>query len=523
MFRGSADEAVVIVKRHAEEDMVTCQRRNHAERDREVEGEGRNMTLNDRSPQILANRGSAEGNRKSTETYASEQRRTEMDNRRAHRRNVEQLTLFTGTENLYEELCGTEMLKQGFKAVKRNGGSAGVDGQRIADFDKRLDEEIERLKSELTSWSYQPQPVRRVEIPKPGGAGVRLLGVPTVRDRVVQATVQLLLEPIFDPEFSKSSYGFRPGRSQRDAVESARRIVSRGKEYVVDIDLSKFFDRVNHDRLIERMKGKVKDKRMLRLVGMTLRSGVMVEGVVNPTEEGTTQGSPLSPLLSNIVLDELDKELERRELEFCRYADDCNIFTGSAKAAERVMKSVQHFIETRLRLVVNEEKSKVGRCELVKFLGMTVVAGTIAISAISMKRAKERAKELTPRRTHLTIEASIEEISRWYRGWSEYFKMTNYPAQLHHIEAYMRRRLRARLVCQMKRPRTIMRKLIERGVRREGAFRAAYSGRKVWSMSHVGQVDRAYPNDWFERKGLYICSNRKLPHWKNRTEWITMT
>ena len=436
---------------------------------------------------------------------------------------MEQLTLFTGTENLFEELCGTEMLKQGFKAVKRNGGSPGIDGQRIADFDERLEEELERLKIELTSWSYKTQPVRRVEIPKPGGAGVRLLGVPTVRDRVVQATLQILLEPVFDPEFSPHSYGFRPGRSQRDAVEGARRIAQKGKEYVVDIDLSKFFDRVNHDRLIERMKRSVKDKRILRLVGMILRSGVMVNGVVQTTEEGTTQGSPLSPLLSNIVLDELDKELERRGLEFCRYADDCNIFTGSAKAAERVMASVRKFIETRLKLKVNEEKSKVARCELVKFLGMTIIAGTIAISAISMKRAMERVKELTPRRTHQSIELSIKEINRWYRGWTEYFKMTNYPSQLHVIEAHIRRRLRARLVCQMRKPRTLVRKLTDLGVKRKSACRIAYSGRKVWSLSHAGQVERAYSNDWFLHNGLYLCSTRKLPHWNSLSKWIKMT
>jgi len=222
---------------------------------------------------------------------------------------VEQQELFTKTENLFEQLCTVAMLQQGYKAVKRNGGSPGIDGITIEVFGRRLEEELAQLKAELLDWSYKPQPVRRVEIPKPGGKGVRLLGVPCIRDRIVQASLKILLEPIFDPEFSESSYGFRPGRNQKQAVQEAQKIVQSGKEFVVDIDLSKFFDRINHDRLIARIKQKVTDKRIYRLIGMTLRSGVMVEGSIQPTEEGTTQGSPLSPLLSNIVLDELDKNL----------------------------------------------------------------------------------------------------------------------------------------------------------------------------------------------------------------------
>jgi hypothetical protein len=231
--------------------------------------------------------------------------------------------LLTDERRLFEDLCTTAWLEAGFRRVKKNKGSPGVDGVTIAEFESRLDEELRQLKADLEGWTYKPSPVRRVEIPKPGGCGIRLLGVPTVRDRVVHATLKLLLEPIFEPLFSEHSYGFRPERNQGQAVEAARKLVAGGKPYVVDLDLSKFFDRIHHDRLIARVGRTIPDKRILRLVGMILRSGIMADGLVTPSTEGAVQGSPLSPLLSNIVLDELDKELERRGLEFCRFADDC--------------------------------------------------------------------------------------------------------------------------------------------------------------------------------------------------------
>lgn len=314
---------------------------------------------------------------------------------------------------LFEELCTVEWLAAGFRQVKKNHGSPGVDGVTIEEFESRLIEELNQLKQELESWIYKPSPVRRVEIPKPGGNGIRLLGVPTVRDRVVQATLKLLLEPIFEPLFSEHSCGFRPQRSQRQAVEAARQIVAGGKPYVVDIDLSKFFDRIHHDRLIARLSRWVPDKRLLRLIGMTLRSGIMANGLVTPSTEGTVQGSPLSPLLSNVVLDELDKELERRGLEFCRFADDCNIFVRTPKAAERVMSSISGYIEKRLKLVVNREKSQVARSDRVKFLGMTIVGATVAISHKALQSAMAKVKELTPRGTHLTLEATLEKINNW--------------------------------------------------------------------------------------------------------------
>jgi group II intron reverse transcriptase/maturase len=339
---------------------------------------------------------------------------------------------------LFEELSTVEWLSGGFRQVKKNRGSPGVDGVTIEEFESRLDEELSRLAEELRSWTYQPSPVRRVEILKPGGKGIRLLGVPTVRDRVVQATLTRLLEPLFEPVFSAHSYGFRPGRNRRQAVEAARQRVAGGKPFVVDIDLSKFFDRIHHDRLIARLGQRIPDKRILRLIGITLRSGILTNGLVAPSTEGAVQGSPLSPLLSNVVLDELDKELERRGLEFCRFADDCNIFVATPKAAERVMRGISGYIEKRLKLVVNQEKSQVARAEHVKFLGMTIVGATIAISHQALQAAMAKVKELTPRGTHRTLEATLETINRWYVGWSGYFQMTYYPLRFAHFKTSSR-------------------------------------------------------------------------------------
>ena len=424
---------------------------------------------------------------------------------------------------LFENLCSTLYLGIGFILVKRNRGKPGIDGVSIADFEANLDEELSQLQQELSNWTYQPSPVRRVEIPKPGGKGMRLLGIPTVRDRVVQATLKLLLEPIFDPQFSPHSYGFRPGRSQHQAVEAAQRIVNSGKPYVVDIDLSKFFDRIHHDRLIARMGEKVTDKRILRLVGLMLRSGIMLNGVVIPSQEGAMQGGPLSPLLSNIVLDELDQELERRGLEFCRFADDCNIFVKSQKAAERVMAKVSQFIEKKLKLKVNQEKSQVALSDKVKFLGFTVVNGTIAIAHKALQTAMEKVKALTPRGTHKALEPALDKINQWYVGWSNYYSLTNYPSQLNKIEAHIRRRLRSRLVSQQKRKQHLYRNLVKRGVPRKQASKAVFSNNKRWVLSNARAVTRAYPNSWFiNLKGQEIRSDRKLAHWFEVSQWIRL-
>jgi RNA-directed DNA polymerase len=425
---------------------------------------------------------------------------------------MEQRELFEGTENLFERLCGVETLKAGFHAVRRNGGSPGIDGVTIKAYGARLEEELAQLQAELVGWSYKPNPVRRVEIPKPTG-GVRLLGVPCIRDRVVQASLKLLLEPIFDPEFSESSYGFRPGKSQKQAIEAAEKYAQEGKEYVVDIDLSKFFDRINHDRMIMRVKQKVSDTRIIRLIGLTLRSGVLVNGSIQPTPEGTTQGSPLSPLLSNIVLDELDKELEKRGLSFCRFADDCNIFVKSRKAAERVMASVTKLLEHKMKLVVNREKSKIALTAGVKFLGITIVLGLATISAQAMENGMAKIRELTPRRTSKPFYQTIKEINRWYQGWSGYFQMTHYPNQFARLEAHVRRRLRAQLARNLKHPRSIAKAIGKAGMSKRMAQKTAYGHNSWWALSHSYAFERMYPNKWFLDRGLFLKSKENHSHW----------
>jgi RNA-directed DNA polymerase len=426
------------------------------------------------------------------------------------------------SNHLFEELCTERRLVRGWREVRKNRGTSGIDGQTIELFETQLSEEIKQIKEELMSWTYKPQPVRRVEIPKPDGAGIRLLGVPSVRDRVVQTAIKQLLEPLLEPLFSDNSYGFRPGRNQGQAVEEAQRIVQTGKRFVVDIDLSKFFDRVNQDRLIGRLGKIIEDKRLLKLVGMILRSGVMKDGIVSPTLEGTTQGSPLSPLLSNLVLDELDKEIERRGLEFCRFADDCNIFAKTQRSAERIMKGLSEFIEKKLKLIVNQEKSKVAESSLVKFLGMTIVNGTRAIARKSIRRAMEKVKELTPRGTSEKLEDTIAKINSWYIGWSSYYSMTQYPSQLKKIEAHIRRRLRSRIVDQQKRRRTLFNKLIARGVSRTKAA-ICFSNNGRWALSHTNAVERAYPNGWFTGEmSLRIRSHEERKHWFAINKWIRL-
>ncbi|MEA3644185.1 MAG: reverse transcriptase domain-containing protein, partial [Lamprobacter sp.] len=283
------------------------------------------------------------------------------------------------------------------------------------------------------------------------------------------------------------------------------------------------FDRIHHDRLIARVGKQIPDTRILRLIGVTLRSGVMANGLMSPTTEGAVQGSPLSPLLSNIVLDELDRELERRGLAFCRFADDCNIFVRTPKAAERVMASISGYLETRLKLRVNREKSQVARSDRVKFLGFTIVGETIAIAHKALQGAMAKVKELTPRGTHLRLEESIERINSWYVGWSSYFALTHYPAQLHKIEAHVRRRLRARLIDQQKTQRNLYRKLTKRGVPRRQAAAAVYSHRGRWALSNIRAVTKAYPNGWFIAvQGQAIRSDRKLAHWFDVDRWIRL-
>ena len=288
---------------------------------------------------------------------------------RANRGEMEQLKLEIESRKVFEQIINRDELTRAYKVVKANKGAPGIDGITVEAFGAHLHEEITRLIEEITTWTYRPKPVRRVMIPKPGSTKERPLGIPCVRDRVVQYAMKAVLEPLYEKDFSESSYGFRPNRRQQQALDRAKALVREGKEWVVDIDLENFFGTINHDRLMATLAKKIDDKRVLRLIGMTLRSGAMINGTLEPTSEGSVQGSPLSPLLSNIVLDELDKELERRGLSFCRWADDCNIFVSSQKAAERVMTGISKFIEGKLKLKVNREKSKVAQTKNVKISG----------------------------------------------------------------------------------------------------------------------------------------------------------
>src|SRR5271165_1350801 len=329
-----------------------------------------------------------------------------------------------GTERLMEEVCELENCKQALQRVKANKGSPGVDGMTVDELPEYLKQHGLEIGEQLQNGTYQPQPVRRVEIPKPDGSGMRKLGIPCVLDRFVQQAVLQVLQKRWDPTFSEHSHGFRPGRSAKQAVHQAQKYIAEGYRWVVDLDLEKFFDRVNHDRLMAKLAERVSDKRLLKLIRAILRAGVMENGLVGSVDEGTPQGGPLSPLLSNIVLDEFDRELERRGLRFARYADDCNVYVRSRRAGERVMESLKRFLTTKLKLQVNEQKSAVARPWERKFLGFSFTNAGIPKRRIAPKavdRFKGRVRELTRRTRGVSTERMAEELSRYLRGWIGYF------------------------------------------------------------------------------------------------------
>lgn len=405
-----------------------------------------------------------------------------------------------------EAVVERENMCRALERVEANQGAPGVDGMPVESLRGHLKEHWPTIKGELLSGRYQPQPVRRVEIPKPGGKGMRPLGIPTVTDRLIQQAVHQVLSPIFDGGFSEHSYGFRPGRSAWQAVQAARHHAAEGRRWVVDMDLEKFFDRVNHDILMSRVARKVQDKRVLGLIRRYLHSGVMVEGLVEPRAEGTPQGGPLSPLLSNILLDDLDQELERRGHAFCRYADDCNIYVQSKRAGERVMASVSRFLERRLKLKVNQAKSAVDRTWNRKFLGYSMTwheTPRLKVAAESVERMKGKLRQLFRMGRGRNLKRFIQEdVSPLLRGWTNYFRLAEVKGIFEELDGWIRRKLRCVLWRQGKRVWPRVRLLMRHGLSEARACRSATNGRGPWWNSGASHMNEAFPKTYFDRLGL---------------------
>jgi RNA-directed DNA polymerase len=407
-------------------------------------------------------------------------------------------------EQLMEEVCERENCKQALKRVKANKGSAGVDGMTVQQLPEHLKQHWPVIREQLRGGTYKPQPVKRVEIPKPDG-GIRKLGIPTVLDRFIQQAVMQVLQRRWDRTFSEHSYGFRPGRSAHQAVEQAQKYIAEGYRWVVDLDLEKFFDRVNHDKLMAKIAERVGDKRLLKLIRAFLTAGVMEAGLVNPVDEGTPQGGPLSPLLSNIVLDEFDRELERRCLRFARYADDSNIYVRSRRAGERVMESITRFITTKLKLKVNELKSAVARPWERKFLGFSFTSAGIPKRRIAPKavdRFKERVRELTSRNKGVSIEQMAEKLTRYLRGWIGYFGKCETPSVLEGLGQWIRRRLRSAIWRQWRLGSTKFARLRQRGVGKNLAAQTAGSAHGPWRIADSPGLHIALPNAYFDSLGV---------------------
>lgn len=407
------------------------------------------------------------------------------------------------TRQLMEQVTGSANLNRAYKRVKANGGAAGVDGMRVTELRAWIATNREALIASLLDGSYRPQPVRGVRIPKPGG-GMRQLGIPTVVDRLVQQAIAQVLEPIFDPTFAASSFGFRPGRSAHDALRQARGYVADGYEIVVDLDLETFFDRVNHDILMSRLARRIGDTRLLRIIRRFLQAGMMTDGVCSERHEGTPQGGPLSPLLANLLLDDLDRELERRGHRFCRYADDCNIYVRSMAAGERVMASVTSFLEDRLKLKVNRQKSAVAPVGERQFLGHRLGrGGTLGIGRKSLARAKDRLREITRRnRGDCSLARMIEQANGFLTGWVTYYRHAQCKGTLRELDGWLRRKLRCVQLKRCKSVRTMIDFLTGNGVRRADAFKLASSGKGWWRLTDSQPPKRAMPVAWFDALGL---------------------
>jgi RNA-directed DNA polymerase len=405
---------------------------------------------------------------------------------------------------LMERVVERSNMKLAYQRVVENKGAPGVDGVTVAEFKGWLKVHWPSVKGALLEGRYQPRPVRRVDIPKPLG-GMRTLGVPTVADRLIQQALHQVLQPLFEPTFSEGSYGFRPGRGAQQAVRRAQAYIREGKRWVVDIDLEQFFDRVNHDVLMARVARGVSDARVLKLIRRFLQAGMMRHGLVEPRTQGTPQGGPLSPLLSNILLTDLDRELERRQLAFCRYADDCNIYVGSRVAGERVMRGVGAFLEKVLHLRINAAKSGVARPWRRKFLGFSFTAhreSRLRVAPESVRRLTQRVRELLRRGRGWSLRHAIEALNLLLRGWIGYFRLTESSGVLEDLDGWLRRRLRCLLWRQWKRPRTRARKLRALGLSAERARLSGGNGRGPWWNAGASHLNLVLPAAYFTRMGL---------------------
>lgn len=418
--------------------------------------------------------------------------------------------LANSNDHLMEKVLERSNLKKALERVERNKGAAGVDNMQVEELRPYLKARWPNIKQELLEGTYKPAPVRRVEIPKPDG-GVRLLGIPTVLDRFIQQAIQQVLTLIFDPTFSDSSYGFRPGKSARQAVREAQRFIRRGKKIVIDIDLEKFFDRVNHDILMTKLVNKISDKRILRIIRKYLQSGVMLNGCCVATEEGTPQGGPISPLLANIMLNDLDQELTKRGHSFVRYADDCNIYVSSKRAGQRVYQSISKFLAKDLKLKVNEAKSAVDYPARRKFLGFSFTSCYLVKLRIAPKtktRFKENIRKLTSRSRSISMKERLEKLNAYILGWSGYFGIAETLSIFQELDEWIRRRLRMCLLKQWKLCKTKLRNLVSLGIDEKWAGRIAFSRKRYWRLANTPQINKVLGLAYWRRQGLVSLVER---------------
>jgi RNA-directed DNA polymerase len=409
----------------------------------------------------------------------------------------------TLTKHLMEKICEPSNLNLAYKRVKTNKGAAGVDGMRVSELSDWIAKHKESLIESLLAGKYQPQAVLGIEIPRAGKKGIRQLGIPTVVDRLVQQAIHQILEPIFDPNFSESSYGFRARRSAHQALKKAQEYVKDGYEVVVDIDLEKFFDRVNHDILMSRIARRISDKRLLKIIRGFLEAGMMKNGVCIERIEGLAQGGPLSPLMSNIMLDDLDKELEARGHKFCRFADDSNIYVRSIKSGERVFRSVKKFLAKKLKLKINEAKSGYALVGEHQFLGYRLLEdGRLSIANHSIASLREKVRALTKRSRGVSFKSIVNDLNEKLRGWANYYRLTEIPSELGNLDKWIRRKLRCYRLKQRKKAQSIIKFLVNLGIPAGSARDIGGSGKGWWRLSKTPQVHKAMNNHWFKTQGL---------------------